>query len=266
LNEGKDMKKDTERPPAAVITGGTAGIGKAIALSLAKEGYAVIINGRRAREEVEGLINQIDETSGISGSCRYVRGNIGTAGAREEIAALVKNQYGALHVLVNNAAVTTAGRKDLLELTEDDMIRLLKVNLIAPFLLSAALAPALEASRKSGYMINISSISSYTASTNRADYCMSKAGLSMMTKLFAKRLADENIRVFEIRPGIIKTDMTAPVQDKYDDLIEKGLLPIQRWGKPEDVAKTVLGIVKGYHPYATGGVINVDGGFHIRTL
>jgi len=260
------MKKDTERPPAAVITGGTAGIGRAIALSLAKEGYAVIINGRRAREEVDELIHQIDETSGISGSCQYVRGDIGTAAAREAVAALVKSQHGALHVLVNNAAVTTAGRKDLLDLTEDDMIRLLKVNLIAPFLLSAALAPALEASHNPGYMINISSISSYTASTNRADYCISKAGLSMMTKLFAKRLADENIRVFEIRPGIIKTDMTAPVQGKYDDLIEKGFLPIQRWGKPEDIAKTVLGIVKGYHPYATGGVINVDGGFHIRTL
>jgi len=154
----------------------------------------------------------------------------------------------------------------MLELTEDDMLWLLKINLIAPFLLSTALAPMLGEGGEPGYIVNISSISAYTASVNRADYCISKAGLSMMTLLFADRLAADNVRVFEVRPGIIKTDMTEAVTEKYDRLIEEGLLPIERWGEPEDVAKAVLGIVLGYHPYNTGSVIDVDGGFHIRRL
>ncbi len=259
------MEKKQLRP-TALVTGGTAGIGKSIALTLAKEGYAVVINGRREKSEVESLINQLDQVAEVEGLCSYVKGDITRPSTRDELFSTVQEKYGSLNVLVNNAGISSIGRKDMLALNEEEITELLRVNLIAPFMLTSSMVPLLNCKTQPTYLINISSISSYTVSTNRADYCMSKAGLSMMTQLFAQRLVTENVRVFEIRPGIIKTDMTAPVQKKYDKLIEDGLLPIERWGVPEDVSKTVLGIVKGYHPYATGEVINVDGGFHIRTL
>ena len=259
------MSKRTKQVKAALVTGGSAGIGKAIARALAGERYSVIITGRRPEEEVSDVLHTLNEASG-RGDARYVRGDLADKTTREKLVHLVREEYGTLPVLVNNAGVSTRGRKDMLELTEDDMIRLLKVNLIAPFLLSAALAQLIEGADEPGYIINISSISAYTASVNRADYCISKAGLSMTTRLFADRLSGENIRVFEVRPGIIRTDMTKAVSEKYDRLIERGLLPIEQWGEPEDVAKSVLGIVLGYHPYSTGSVINVDGGFHIRRL
>jgi len=249
----------------ALVTGGSAGIGRAIALALAGEGYAVIISGRRPEEEVADLLGSLNEATGRD-DARYVRGDLADGATREELVRLVREEYGTLSVLVNNAGVATRGRVDMLELTEDDMLWLLRINLIAPFLLSTALAPFLGGEKDPGYIINISSISAYTASINRADYCISKAGLSMMTLLFADRLAGENVRAFEVRPGIIKTDMTEAVTEKYDRLIDGGLLPIDRWGEPEDVAKAVLGIVLGYHPYSTGSVIDVDGGFHIRRL
>ncbi|MCP4754413.1 MAG: 3-ketoacyl-ACP reductase [Proteobacteria bacterium] len=252
--------------PVALVTGGTAGIGKSIALSLAKEGYAVVINGRRPESEVAELMESLGRASGSEGSCSYVKGDIAAVATREELLSVVRDRYGSLQVLVNNAGVSTRNRKDMLELKEEEIIDLLRINLVAPFLLASTMAPLLKSDGSPSYLINIASISSYTVSTNRADYCISKAGLSMTTQLFAQRLADENVRVFEIRPGIIKTDMTAPVEKKYDDLIADGLLPIDRWGVPEDVSKTVLGIVKGYRPYATGETINVDGGFHIRRL
>ncbi|MCP4681096.1 MAG: 3-ketoacyl-ACP reductase [Desulfobacterales bacterium] len=260
------MTSNEKKAPVALVTGGTAGIGKSIALSMAEEGYSIILNSRRPEKEVEELMARIEDISGKRQSCVYIRGDIADSATRKEILSLIENQFSSLQVLVNNAGISTANRKDMLELTEEDMIHLLKTNLIAPFLLAASLAPYMKSDTSVNYMVNISSISAYTVSTNRADYCISKAGLSMMTKLFAERLAGDNIRVFEIRPGIIHTDMTAPVKEKYDHLIENNLLPIGRWGVPEDVAKTVVGIVKGYHPYATGDVINVDGGFHIRRL
>ncbi len=260
-----NMEKHQMRP-AALVTGGTAGIGRSIALTLAQEGYAVVINGRRGESEVADLMESLDRTSELRGLCSYVKGDIAESSTRDKLFSIVQEKYGSLNVLVNNAGVSSVGRKDMLELRETEITELLRINLVAPFLLTSSMVPLLHSDSTPTYLINISSISSYTVSTNRADYCMSKAGLSMMTQLFARRLIDDNIRVFEIRPGIIKTDMTAPVQEKYDKLIEEGLLPIERWGKPEDVSRSVLGIVKGYHPYATGEVINVDGGFHIRTL
>jgi len=259
------MEKKQLRP-TALVTGGTAGIGKSIALTLAKEGYAVVINGRREKSKVEDLLKSLDHASEVDGLCSYVKGDITRSSTRDDLFSIVKKKYGSLNVLVNNAGISSIGRKDMLTLNEEEITELLRVNLIGPFMLTSSMVPLLHSESQPTYLINISSISSYTVSTNRADYCMSKAGLSMMTQLFAQRLVNENVRVFEIRPGIIKTDMTAPVQKKYDKLIEEGLLPIERWGVPEDVSKTVLGIVKGYHPYATGEVINVDGGFHIRTL
>lgn len=259
------MDKGQNGRRVALVTGGSAGIGRAVAAALAAEGYTILLCGRRPDREVGGLVDRLNEAADTDG-CRYVRGDISDAAFRDLLVKTIREQYGGVSVLVNNAGVSTGNRGDMLELTEDDMIGLLKVNLIAPFLLSAALAPLMGDRQETAYIINISSISAYTASVNRADYCISKAGMSMMTGLFADRLAGENIRVFEVRPGIIRTDMTAPAAEKYDRLIADGLLPIRRWGRPEDVARAVLGIVLGYHPYSTGSVIDVDGGFHIRRL
>ena len=250
----------------AVVTGSTAGIGKSIALDLAGQGYSVLLNGRRDENEVQPLMDELDRKTGRKGSSAYIKGDLHEKSTRDSIIETIEMKFGHLDLLVNNAAVTTAGRKDLLEIEEDDMIYLLKVNLVSPFLLTSSLVPLLKESSETSYIINISSISAYTVSTNRADYCMSKAGMSMMTEQFAARLADENIKVFEIRPGIIKTDMTSGVREKYEALIKEGLLPIKRMGEPEDVSRAVLGIVKGYFPYSTGQVIDVDGGFHIRRL
>jgi 3-oxoacyl-[acyl-carrier protein] reductase len=248
----------------ALVTGSTAGIGKAIALHLAQEGYRIILNGRREQDAIAPLIREIEAANGHAGSTRYIRGDIGEQSTRSALANGIEG--GALDVLVNNAAVSTRGRKDILELSEEELAHLLRINLIAPFLLTTTLIPFMQSNDRLRYIINISSISAYTASVTRADYCISKAGLSMMTQLFALRLAQENIRVFEMRPGIIETDMTKPVKEKYDKLILGGLLPIARWGTPEDVARAVIGIVRGYHPYSTGSVINIDGGFHLRSL
>ena len=247
----------------ALVTGGSAGIGAAISKALAAEGYSVIINGRRPEEEISDLLQSLNERGN---KALYVRGDITDASCRDQLVSKVMEEFGSLTVLVNNAGITTKNRKDMLELSEQEIIELLRVNLTSPFLLSSALSSLMKRGDAPSYIVNISSISAYTSSTNRADYCISKAGMSMMTKLFADRLAADNIWVFEVRPGIIKTDMTAEVTDKYDRLIDGGLLPIGRWGKPEDVARAVLGIVLGYHPYSTGSVIDVDGGFHIRRL
>jgi 3-oxoacyl-[acyl-carrier protein] reductase len=259
------MNKKSDERRTALVTGGSAGIGKAIALALAGGGYTVVMCGRRPEGEVSGLIDRLNEAAGADG-CRYVRGDIGDAAVREKLVGTIREDYGGLSVLVNNAGVTTKNRADMLDLAESDMVDLLRVNLIAPFLLSAALAPLMGRGHETAYIVNISSISAYTSSVNRADYCISKAGMSMMTALFADRLAAENVRVFEVRPGIIRTDMTGPVAEKYDRLIAGGLLPLGRWGTPEDVARAVMGIVLGYHPYSTGSAVDVDGGFHIRRL
>jgi 3-oxoacyl-[acyl-carrier protein] reductase len=259
------MGKEPHEARTALVTGGSAGIGKAVALALAAEGYTVLISGRRPDREVRELVDRLNDVARTD-RCRYVRGDIADPAYRDRLVGAVREGHGSLSVLVNNAGVSTEARKDMLDLTEEDMIGLLKVNLIAPFQLSSALASLMEGGREPAYIINISSISAYTASTNRADYCISKAGVSMMTALFADRLSAGNVRVFEVRPGIIRTQMTAPVAEKYDRLIEQGLLPISRWGTPEDVARAVIGIVLGYHPYSTGSIVDVDGGFHIRRL
>jgi NAD(P)-dependent dehydrogenase (short-subunit alcohol dehydrogenase family) len=180
-------------------------------------------------------------------------------------------EFGRLDVLVNNAGIASPGRKDLLEATEEAWDQVFATNLKGPFFLSQLAARQMIAcihggKTSGGQIINISSVSAYTASTNRADYCLTKAGISMMTWLFADRLAAEKIAVFEIAPGIIATDMTGPVRDKYESLIASGITPIRRWGQPEDVARAVGAIVSGSFPFSTGERFNVDGGFHIRRL
>ena len=183
----------------------------------------------------------------------------------------ILDTYGQLDMLVNNAGIGPRVRKDLLETSAESMDEVLRVNLIATFFLSQAAAKVMIELLKEGKIenpkiVNIGSISSYTSSTSRPEYCISKAGVSMVTTLFADRLADEGINVYEIRPGIIKTPMTEVVSEKYDKLIAEGITPIKRWGQPEDIGKAILAIAEDYFPFSTGQVINVDGGFHIHRL
>ncbi|MEX2140171.1 MAG: 3-ketoacyl-ACP reductase [Pirellulales bacterium] len=254
--------------PVALVTGGSRGIGRAICLELGKLGHAVVVNfatRRDAAEEVAGLI------VADGGRAIAAQGNIAAAHDRESLIATTLSQFGRLDVLVNNAGIASPGRKDLLEATEDAWDEVFATNLKGPFFLTQLAARHMvqlvrAKTQPAGKIVNISSVSAYTASTNRGDYCMAKAGLSMMTRLFADRLANEGIAVFEIAPGVIETDMTGPVHDKYDKLIAEGLTPIRRWGQVEDVARAVAAIVQGYFPFSTGDRFNVDGGFHMRRL
>jgi len=200
------------------------------------------------------------------------RADISEAGARVALLEYARTEFGRLHMLVNNAGVAPEKRADLLEASEESFDRLMRINVKGPYFLTQAVArwmlelgapPAGEPRRK---IVTISSISAYTASINRGDYCVAKAALSMLTPLFAARLAGDGINVYEIRPGIIATDMTAGVKQRYDDLIAGGLTPIPRWGTPKDVAQAVAAIARDHLPFSTGEVINVDGGFHLRRL
>lgn len=252
----------------AWVTGSTKGIGRAIALRLAQEGYALVIN---SRQPASGVQEVIDEVKAVGVPVLYLQGDIGEAGERRRMVEEMMAGFGRIDLLVNNAGVGPKVRMDILETTEESMDYVLGVNLYGTFFLSQAIALImLEAKRKNPELlpmiINISSISAYTASLNRGEYCISKAGVSMVTQLFAARLAEEGIRVYEIRPGIIETELTAKVKDKYEPLIKGGLLPIERWGRPEDIAQAVALLGGGALLYSTGDVLNVDGGFHLRRL
>lgn len=236
----------------ALVTGGTRGIGRGIALALREAGYEVYTTGRREAGP------DIDEMEALG--IRYRRSDIAI---REEHAALV--EWAKPDLLVNNAGMAPRTRADLLWMTEVSMRELLDVNLIGPFFLTQSAARHMI-EMHGGMIVNIGSVSADTVSLNRGEYCVSKAGVSMMTALFAARLAAERIPVYEIRPGIIRTDMTSSVTEKYDRLIEGGLTPIPRWGEPEDVARAVVALAGGALSYSTGDVIHVDGGMHIRRL
>jgi 3-oxoacyl-[acyl-carrier protein] reductase len=254
--------------PVALVTGGSRGIGRAICLKLGALGYAVVVNYASRRDAADEVVRQI---AAGSGRAIAVRANVAIAADRETLLASTIDEFGRLDVLVNNAGIASPGRKDLLEATEVGWNEVFDINLKGPFFLTQLAARRMIELVRAGLIpggkiINISSVSAYTASINRGDYCMSKAGLSMMTWLFAERLAGEGITVFEISPGVIETDMTGPVHDKYDKLIAEGITPIRRWGQPDDVARAVEAIVQGYFPFSTGERLNVDGGFHMRRL
>ena len=249
--------------PTALITGASRGIGRAIALALAKEKFNCIVNyasnTAAANEVVEEVRKQ--EVSAIA-----IQADIASSSDRKRLVDETLKTFSRIDILVNNAGVAPQTRADILEASEESFDRLIATNLKGPYFLSQLVARQML-EQKGGKIITISSISAYAASTNRGDYCISKAGLSMMTKLYAARLADANIQVFELRPGIIETDMTAGVKEKYDALInDKDLTPIKRWGTPDDVAKAVVAIAKDLLPFSTGEVINIDGGFHLRRL
>ena len=253
----------------ALITGGARGIGLGIARQLASEGYAVALTGRTAEEQVK---EQIAEVKALGVPVIYIGGDVSTDENRKAVMQRIDSEFGRLDVLVNNAGVAPKVRMDILSTTEESFDFVMDINLKAAFFLTQLAANYMveqvqRGTNTSPVIINISSISAYTASTMRGEYCISKAGMGMVTMLFADRLAEYGINVYEIRPGIIATDMTAGVKEKYDRLIlEEGLLPIKRWGLPEDIANAVSILCSGKLAYATGEVLNIDGGFHLRRL
>jgi 3-oxoacyl-[acyl-carrier protein] reductase len=252
----------------ALITGGSRGIGFGIAVQLAANGFDLAINGIRSAAEVE---EDLKKLKGFGNDVIYCRGNISLSADRENIISQVKNHYGQLNVLVNNAGVAPKERKDILDATEESFDDVISVNLKGTYFLMQKAANWMIAQKKSdrdftGCIISISSISATVVSVNRGEYCISKAGLSMAAQLFAARLGEFNIPVFEVRPGVISTDMTAAVREKYDKLIEEGLCVQKRWGTPEDVGKVVASLAKGEFMYSTGQVIMVDGGLTIPRL
>jgi len=256
------------KKPVALVTGGSRGIGRGICLELAKLGYFVVVNYRSNLEAAETTREMIEKAGGQADLCQ---GNVAEPAHRDLIIDFVMDNCGRIDLLVNNAGIAPAERRDILETTEASFDRVLAVNLKGPYFLTQRVGKLMIGLLQAGtiekaQIVNISSISAYAVSTNRGEYCISKAAVSMMTQLFAARLAEYGIGVYEVRPGITATDMTAGVKEKYDKLIKEGLTPIHRWGRPEDVGKAVAMIARGDLPFSTGEVINVDGGFHIRIL
>ena len=252
----------------ALVTGGSRGIGFGIAMQLAANGFDVVVNGTRMVSDAEEAIKKLKD---IGQDVIYCRGDISISSDRENIIQQVKERFGRIDVLVNNAGVAPKERKDILDATEESFDHVISTNLKGTYFLTQKVANWMIEQKKNdrefrGCIINISSISATVASVNRGEYCISKAGISMVTKLFAVRLGEFNIPVFEVRPGVIRTDMTAGVKEKYDRLIDEGLCIQKRWGEPEDVGKVVASLAKGDFMYSTGQVIMVDGGLTIPRL
>src|SRR4030095_10077021 len=257
----------------ALVTGASRGIGRAIAIELARMGCDVMINYFSNQSAAEDAQEQAKSVAPEGTRIEICRADIADVADRERLIEETKTSFGRLDFLINNAGIASDKRVDLLNASEASFDHLIKVNLKGPYFLSQAVARWMIEQKKAGAIpdyspaiINITSVSAFAASPERGDYCVSKAGLAMMTKLFAIRLADEGINVYEIRPGVIETDMTAKVKDKYDRMIADGLTPIKRWGRGEDVGRAVAAIASGSLPFSTGEVINVDGGFHLRRL
>jgi 3-oxoacyl-[acyl-carrier protein] reductase len=256
---------------SALVTGASRGIGRGIAIELARAGYRVAINyagNEAAAAEALKLVQEAGSDGFI------VQGDVAVAADRERLIAETVAKFGRLDLLVNNAGVAPNVRADLLDAGEESFDRLFAINLKGPFFLTQLAAKQMLKQTQDpegfrGRIVNITSISVYTSSINRGDYCMVKAGLAMMTKLFADRLGNDGINVYEIRPGVIATDMTGGVKEKYDKLIiqdERGITPIRRWGKPEDIGRAVRAIAEDRFPFSTGACFDVDGGFHLHRL
>lgn len=259
-----------DSPQTALITGASRGIGRGIALALAREKFRCVVNYASNTAAAEEVKKQIEAQGG--GRAAIVRADISLAADRERLVDESLAAFGRIDLLVNNAGITSPGRADLLDAGEESFDKVIGTNLKGPFFLTQLVARRMIEDVQQGKIrapkiVNISSVSAYAVSTNRADYCIAKAGLAMMTQLYASRLAEFGINVYEIRPGVIETDMTGPVKAKYDELIfNGGLTPIKRWGHVDDVARAVLAIARDLLPFSTGEVINVDGGYHVRRL
>lgn len=249
--------------PVALVTGSSRGIGRGIAIELGRLGWQVVINYAGNAAAAEEAVQLVTEAGG---SATAIQASVADGDDRQRLVAESVAWGGSLDLLVNNAGIAPSVRADILEADESSFDQLIDVNLKGPYFLTQIAARQMLTQEDRGQIVNVSSISAYTASVNRGDYCITKAGIGMATKLFAARLADDGIRVYEVRPGVIATDMTGPVKAKYDALIEDGLSPIRRWGTPEDIGRAVAAIARGDFPFSTGEVLNVDGGFHLQTL
>ncbi len=261
--------------PVALVTGASRGIGRGIAIELARLGWSVAINYAGNAAAADDCRKLCTDSRPADGRGKFVpfQADIAQRADRARLLKAVVHEFGWIDLLVNNAGVAPLVRKDMLEADEESFDRLMSINVKGPFFLTQAVAnfwiskpEELSARESRPKIINISSVSAYAPGITRGEYCVSKAGLSMLTPLFASRLAEYGINVYEIRPGVVKTDMTAVVQAKYDQMIAEGLTPISRWGTPEDVGRAVVAIAENRFPFSTGEVFNVDGGFHIRRL
>ena len=252
----------------ALVTGGTRGIGLGVAEALAREGWDLALCGVRPAEAVRESLTRLEAWGR---EVAYFQADVAEAADRARLVQQVEDRFGRLHVLVNNAGIAPPVRADLLEATEENFDRVLAVNLKGPYFLTQRVARWMIRQRQEdpnyqGTIVNIGSISATVVSVNRGEYCVSKAGLAMATQLWAVRLAEFGIRVYEVRPGIIQTDMTAPVREKYDRLLAQGLCVQARWGQPEDVGRAVAMLVRGELAYSPGQVLLVDGGLTIPRL
>jgi len=252
----------------ALVTGGSRGIGLGIAQELAKNGFDLAINGVRPAPAVNEVIKRLQQTGT---DVIYCQGDLASTDERKKIIQQVKDHFGRLNVLVNNAGIAPRERRDILEATEDSFDEVISTNLKGNYFLTQQAANWMIALKKdnkdfTACIVNVSSISATVASVNRGEYCISKAGISMATQLFAVRLGEFEIPVYEVRPGVISTDMTQGVKEKYDKMIEQGLCVTRRWGYPVDVGKVVCALALGNFPYSTGQVIMVDGGLTLQRL
>ena len=252
----------------ALVTGASRGIGRGIALALAEAGWSLAINYRSSEDAAREVLRAVEADGGQG---IVIQANVARQADRRRLVANVLDRFGRIDLLVNNAGIAPRRRVDILETSLQSYDEVMDVNLRGSFFLTQRVARAMielleEAAISAPKIVNIGSISAYASSTSRPEYCLSKAGVSMMTALFASRLAEYGILVYEVRPGIIETDMTEGVKATYDHLIANGLTPIRRWGQPDDVARAVVALAEGALPFSTGEVINVDGGFHLRRL
>jgi 3-oxoacyl-[acyl-carrier protein] reductase len=250
----------------ALITGSRRGIGLGVAIELAKLGFKIVLNGVTDNQRSNDSVEKIKE---LGAECFYIQADLSNTADRKRLVQEIKTEYGRLDILINNAGVAPDPREDMLKASEESFDRIININLKGPYFLTQTVANWMieltkEDPEKRPKIVNITSINAVAATPVRGDYCISKAGLAMMNTLYAVRLAEYGIGVYEIRPGLTKTDMVGQVEEKYTKLIEEGLTPIKRWGFPVDIGKAVAAIAMDLYPYSTGEVINVDGGFHMR--
>jgi len=254
--------------PCALVTGASRGIGRAIAVGLAREGYDIAGNARSydAGKPNTGLAETEALCREAGAGFLPIPGDVADLGCHEGLVSTALDRFGAIHLLVNNAGVAPLSRMDLLETTPESYDRVLGTNLRGPYFLTQRIARHMVKGVGNRAIIFITSVSADTSSPNRAEYCLSKAGLSHLARICAHRLAQDDVNVYEVRPGVIRTDMTAPVEEKYDALIGQGLIPQGRWGEAEDVARAVTALARGEFQYSTGSVFEVSGGMNIKVL
>jgi len=257
------------KKPVAVITGASRGIGRAVAISLVSEGFDIAAIARSIDSEGMSILGSEIEKMGAE--FFPIGLDISCTGCQKEVVSNILERYGRIDFLVNNAGVAPLQRNDLLEMTEESYDRVMNINLKGPVFFAQKIAKEMiwlkqTINNYKPVIVFISSISAYMTSTNRAEYCISKAGLSMTSTVFADRLSKDEIRVFELRPGIIQTDMTVKVKDKYDKLIQEGLVPQKRWGLPEDVGKAIASIARGNFDFSTGMIFEISGGMNLHRL